>query len=74
MSEGSPVSPVFKTPEELIEWLTTVGHHRRKEPYSREAAEAFVHGSGWTVSGMIRDGETVRDIETAKFQKKRGKS
>jgi len=69
VSEGSPVSPVFGTAEELIEWLcqpkgsdeiwTSNGHYANGTPYcyseqgqTREAAEAFVLGSGWTPSAM----------------------
>jgi hypothetical protein len=35
VSEGTPVSPVFETPGQVIEWLVTQG-------YSPEAAEKFV--------------------------------
>lgn len=63
VSEGSPVSPVFATADELVIWMTTpdpnitwMGH-----PYSRKAAEAFVKsgtsiGSFAMVGGEIIDG------------------
>ena len=61
VSEGSPISPVFATPEELIEWLVRDG-------YSRTAAESFV-SSGWVPSGVIVDGKMYKDIETAAILK-----
>lgn len=36
VSDGSPVSPVFATSDQLIEWMMTTGGH------SRKAAEAFI--------------------------------
>ena len=55
VTEGTPVSPAFATPEELIEYLVNGDYWdqaRRergtstKQGYSRAAAEAFVR-SGW---------------------------
>lgn len=47
VSEGTPVSPVFATVDDMVGWLSTVpmgGVNR--EPLSRKAAEQFVeHGS-----------------------------
>lgn len=62
VSEGSPVSPVFATKAEFINYLVGDG-------YSRKAAEAFCE-SGWVPSGMVDsgpDGEPILycDIETA---------
>lgn len=56
VSEGSPVSPVFETPEELIDYLAEGGDawcRRRpdEKPPSRRAAIAFVMSSGWVPSG-----------------------
>jgi len=90
VSEGSPVSPVFATGEELIEWLVQPegtdeawarrGTYGTGEPYcyseqghSREAAVAFVKGSGWVPSGVIQhnpDGtvEHFKGIESAVLQ------
>lgn len=44
VSEGSPISPVFATPEEVVVWLVGQGH-------SEAGARAFV-GSGWAPSAM----------------------
>ena len=65
VSEGTPVSPPFETQQELIDYLVENGdfwdQKRRKEgnaylscaPWTREAAERFVFGSGWTPSFVI---------------------
>jgi hypothetical protein len=46
VSEGTPVSPVFETREQLIEWLCNDGRGMgiggTRSPLSREAAERFV--------------------------------
>jgi hypothetical protein len=59
VSDGSPVTPVFATAEELIDHLATVGEHRSNgdpEPYRRDAAEATVR-EGWVPTGFqIGDG------------------
>jgi hypothetical protein len=58
VSEGSPISPVFETPEELVTWLVGQG-------YSRAAAEGFVKVGN--VPSMVYTPKTglVSDIETA---------
>jgi hypothetical protein len=63
VSEGSPISPVFATSADLVDWIVTQG-------YSREAAEAFIeHGS--VPSMMMCGGRMYRDIESAiLFRKK----
>lgn len=65
VSEGTPVSPAFETPNELIEYLVENGdfwdQKRRIEgrsrlncdPWSREAAEKFVKSTGWAPTGVI---------------------
>jgi len=58
VSEGSPVTPVFATPEELIEHLVEDG-------ISRKAAEKFVLEAGWVPSAMSCDGKVVTGIEVA---------
>ncbi len=60
VSEGSPVTPVFEKPEELIDFLA------RSKGYSRRAAEAFVTEGGFVPSAvMTGDGVWHKDIETA---------
>ncbi len=83
VSEGTPVTPPFATREELVEYLVEHGdfwdQSRREEkamgktismncdPWSREAAERFVFGTGWAPSMMVdyaSDGSL--QIKTAK--------
>ncbi len=52
VSEGSPVSPVFSTADELIEWMVENGDGGSGSSVSREAAEAFVRGPGWVPSAV----------------------
>jgi len=67
VTEGTPVSPAFATPEELIEHLVAHGDYwdqrRGAKGYSRKAAEVFVK-SGWAPSGMIKDGTFYTGIES----------
>lgn len=59
VSEGSPVSPVFATAEDLAQWLTTSaggqvsGPSRR--PMTIEQAHGFV-GAGWAPSMIVTAG------------------
>ena len=53
VSEGSPVTPVFPTPEALVE------HMVRVMKYPRDGAEAFV-AAGWAPSLVVENG-VVRD-------------
>lgn len=59
VSEGKPVSPVFATLDELIEWCVTQG-------YSRHAAESFAK-QGWVPSMVMdmRRGIVAEGIESA---------
>ena len=66
VSEGSPVTPVFATAEELIEHLATEGIDWDHKPYRREAAEALVRsghsmGSFVVAGGQLFDG--ARDLD-----------
>lgn len=74
VSEGSPVTPVFETADELIEYLVKNGDEwdqrraargdTRSLP-SREAVEKFVKGCGWVPSGAKIDGKLYRGIAVA---------
>lgn len=67
VSEGTPVTPVFATPEELIDYLVEHGdfwdQKRRAQgeslmpcaPWEREAATRFVT-AGWAPSLILADG------------------
>lgn len=65
VSEGSPVSPPFATPEELIDYLVEGGDAWTRDrqatgraswdrPPSREAATRFVLGTGWVPSVVVQ--------------------
>jgi hypothetical protein len=55
VSEGSPVSPVFPTAEELAQWLTTpeggAAAGPSRQPMTIDQARGFV-GVGWAPSGV----------------------
>jgi hypothetical protein len=54
IGEGSPVTPVFATAEELVDYLATVGEPGSSDgPYRREAAEALV-AAGSTVGSFMQ--------------------
>ncbi len=78
VSEGTPVTPPFETQQELVEYLVANGdfwdQKRRAEgpsfgfqmpcdPWSREAAEKFVFGSGWACSFVVSGGEMMSGVE-----------
>ncbi|MDE2022494.1 MAG: hypothetical protein KGI71_06300 [Patescibacteria group bacterium] len=64
VSEGSPISPVFKTSSLLIDWLLSQG-------YSREAAEGFVK-QGWVPALIVDSTGIHQDIECAAVVMGRG--
>lgn len=55
VSEGSPITPVFASAEELINHLVNVGAWDKK--WNRASAEEFVKGSGWAPTGMFIGGK-----------------
>lgn len=69
VSEGTPVSPVFKTKQELVDYLVENGDYwdqkRRKEggsfmrcdPWPREQAERFVGMESSVPSFVVENGE-----------------
>jgi hypothetical protein len=60
VSEGTPVTPVFATPEDLIDYLATVGQDHDEEPMRRASAEAVVR-TGYTLGSMlVTDGQVLR--------------
>lgn len=58
VSEGSPVSPVCATEEDLVKWCLSQG-------YSEDAAKGFLKSS-WAPSFVIKDGEMLKNIESCK--------
>jgi len=61
VSEGSPITPVFATPEELARHLSTVGDGGRGVLPSYKQALAFVK-AGWAPSGVMIDGVVTTGI------------
>jgi len=55
VSEGSPVSPVFETQEEFLQYLVNSG-------YSELAAINFID-AGWCPSGMTVNGKMFKNID-----------
>jgi hypothetical protein len=58
-SDGSPISPVFETPEELAKWLADTG--TSSFGYKTESYETwlkFIKGPGWAPS-MMSDGQKI---------------
>jgi hypothetical protein len=69
VSEGSPVTPVFSTAEELIDYLVDVGDGVKK--YSREGVEAFIRNGGWACSAIGISGVGLLDgIEASVYLEK----
>lgn len=64
VTEGTPVTPVFASPEELIEHLATVGQDWDQKPLRRSSAEALVH-AGWMPSAMTVGGTLLKGAEDA---------
>jgi hypothetical protein len=74
VGEGTPVTPPFATPEELVEYLVAHGdfwdQRRRRDgvtsmecgPWDRAAAESFVK-RGWAPSMMVRTTPDGADIK-----------
>lgn len=55
VTEGTPVTPTFKTKPELAEYLATTGTYWDDAPWSRAAAEAFVECE-WAPSMILNTG------------------
>lgn len=55
VSDGSPISPVFATRDDLIDWLTS-SRYTRGGPLTKAQAEGFV-GNGWAPSFVVANGE-----------------
>lgn len=58
VSEGSPVSPVFATPDELADWMVLHDDSVTKDT-TRDQWLAFINGPGWAPS-LIQDAKGIR--------------
>lgn len=70
VSEGSPVTPAFETPEELIDYLVENGDGGYGPAPSREAASRFVLGSGWVPSGMVGPNGMITGVQQSEHLSK----
>lgn len=78
VSEGTPVTPPFATPEELVNYLTTKGTFWDKVPWSWRTADAFMK-VGWAPSfvmqggviapGYTKAGELTTEVDQASARK-----
>lgn len=57
VSDGSPVSPVFKTPEELARWLTNNPNNSVTDGTPYEAWLSMITGPGWAPSAISVPGK-----------------
>jgi hypothetical protein len=61
-SEGTPISPAFRTPEALARWLADTG----ASAFGNETAtyEEWLAACrrGWSPSGMVSDGRVVSGV------------
>lgn len=66
VSDGSPISPVFSTPEQLAEWLATSMEYkwrRNDQGTTREQWLKFINGPGWCMSLIVKDGQVMTGVE-----------
>jgi hypothetical protein len=76
VSEGTPVTPVFETAEQLVEHLVTNGEDWGQDPYRREAAELLV-GAGSSFGSFVILGDRqvldgARDLDRIEGVTSRG--
>lgn len=71
VSEGSPISPVFATPEELADWLVTPGNGSEVDrKTTREGWLSFIRGPGWAPSLVMVGGRVMTGVEAESFDPK----
>lgn len=62
VTEGSAVSPVFGTPEELAEWLSTEGNDTSiTKGTTKEEWLTFLQNHGWAPSMIVSPARGVQD-------------
>ena len=74
VSEGSPVSPVFATPEELATWLSTPGNLSNNDitrTNSYETWVKFITGDGWAPTLVSENGNLMNGVEAMTKEAKR---
>ena len=61
VSEGTPLSPTFEKPEELVDWLTNNKDYWGTQ-WTKEGAEHIVN-SGFAMSGILSNGRIYKPEE-----------
>ncbi|MDP3937911.1 MAG: hypothetical protein Q8R92_07220 [Deltaproteobacteria bacterium] len=74
-SEGSPISPVFSTPEDLAHWLS----NSRASSFGDDTATyeqwlGMIQGPGWALDLVIQDDRLMTGIALAASQSETGKT
>jgi hypothetical protein len=64
VSEGSPVSPVFATPEELAAWMVANDTSTTKDT-SYDSWLKWINGPGWSFSCAVIDGEFKDGVQAS---------
>jgi hypothetical protein len=62
-SEGSPISPVFATPEELAEWLAPNASPFADTRATKEEWLKMIVGPGYAVSSVYAGGRMMSGVE-----------
>lgn len=62
VSEGSPISPVFATPEELARWMVTPGVSKWAMPTDYATALRFVR-AGYAPSLVVMNGQVMDGVD-----------
>ena len=71
VSEGSPISPVFVTAEELADWLATSPDYkwrRNDEGTTKAQWLAFINGPGWAMTGVITGGKYMTGVQAVSLK------
>jgi hypothetical protein len=63
VSEGSPISPVFATAEELARWLTAQDDNGLDGSTTYDQWMAFLQGPGWAPSMVISGGRVMSGVQ-----------
>jgi hypothetical protein len=66
VSEGSPQSPVFATPEELADWLGGPRSSQKRtinRDVTRDQWMQFIVGPGWAPSSMVINSKVMTGVE-----------
>ena len=63
VSEGSPISPAFKDPQILAEWMSNAKPWGASKKMTTEQWLSWITGPGWAPSGIMQGGVYVDGVE-----------